>query len=132
MLVFVVAKNMRDGFKMLAAAALRAGCAMAAAKSLSPLHCCCGPAEAVPLLQSSRLSQPLNLVDQPRNVLSRICDEVLVRRSRSEQLNVVTTSIMYARHDEAVPASMISALNKRFPRSWRRRIATSANCFQLC
>jgi hypothetical protein len=34
MLVFVVAKKIRDGLKMLAGTALRAGCAMAGAKAL--------------------------------------------------------------------------------------------------
>jgi hypothetical protein len=34
MLVFVVAKKMRDGFRMSAEAALQAGCAMAGAKAL--------------------------------------------------------------------------------------------------
>jgi hypothetical protein len=35
MLVFVVAKKIRDGFRMLVEAALRAGCAIAGAKALS-------------------------------------------------------------------------------------------------
>jgi len=37
---------------MLAADAFLAGCAMAGAKALTPLCLGCGPAEAVPLLQS--------------------------------------------------------------------------------
>src|ERR1035438_3682017 len=52
MLVLVVAKKMRDGFRMLAEAALRAGCAMAGAKALLLFIAGCGPAKAVPLLQS--------------------------------------------------------------------------------
>jgi hypothetical protein len=38
LLVFVVTKKMREGLKMLAGAALRAGCAMAGAKAHSPLN----------------------------------------------------------------------------------------------
>ena len=54
MLVFVVAKkDARRVQNVCRGAALRAGCAMAGAKAHSPLHRCCGPAKAVPLLQSS-------------------------------------------------------------------------------
>jgi hypothetical protein len=55
MLVFVVAKKVRDEFRMSDGAALRAGCAIAGAKALSPFHRWFGPAKAVPLLQSHSL-----------------------------------------------------------------------------
>ena len=52
--VFVVAKKMRDGLRMLAGAELRAGCDMAGAKARVLSNAIiCGPAEAVPLLQNS-------------------------------------------------------------------------------
>jgi len=52
---------------MLAAEAFLAGCAMAGAKARPPLCCCCGPAKAVPLLQSWLLNT-INIFSETQSI----------------------------------------------------------------
>jgi hypothetical protein len=65
--------------------------------------------------------QPTDFRNQHRDILTGVCNKVLIVRRRAGQVDIIAT-----RHDEAVSAGVISAFDVRSP--WTRRRTVAPGC----
>src|SRR2546428_4026899 len=81
------------------------------------------------------LPEEFHLVQRPRDVLSRVCDELIVRvRDRAipgRDIQIVAMAPGGTGHDEAVTAGVVTTFCQESPRPGRRGITPCANLRQL-
>jgi hypothetical protein len=82
-------------------------------------------------LPSNLFPQPLYFLNQARNILAGVRDEILICSGRPGELDVIAAILPFPDPDKIRPAFMITPLDERFPGAWSRGCASAFDFKQL-